>query len=141
MSATYIYHILKPHYHRYYPHYKGLYRKVFTFKSRIFELTMPTFLPKTKLGKLSVIFIAVFFLFFFIFRILIALGQRGGETFFSNLLLSMPVLLAAIFAISAFFTGIVGIIKNKERAILVFLAAALGFFVLIFVSGEILFPH
>lgn len=102
---------------------------------------MFTFLPKTKLGKLSVIFIIAFFLLLFLFQFLVASGQRGGETFFSNPILSVPILLAALFGISAFFAGIIGIVKNKEKAILVFLAAGLGFFVLIFVLGEILFPH
>lgn len=102
---------------------------------------MFTFLPKTKLGKLSVIFIIAFFLFLFISQLLVASGQRGGETFCSNLTLSIPILLAGFFGISSFFAGIIDIIKNKERAILVFLAAMLGFFVLAFVLGEILFPH
>jgi len=73
-------------------------------------------------------------------QIMIQLGERGGETFFSNLKLTIPFLIAAISAISAFFIGIFSIYK-KERSILVFLSTLWGLFVLWFCTMEILFPH
>jgi len=85
--------------------------------------------------------IIVFFLFFAVFLILVASGQRGGDTFFSNLALTIPMLLAGVSGISALVTGIIGIVKSRERSVLVFLATAIGLFVLIFSLGEILFPH
>jgi len=99
------------------------------------------FAPKTRLGRFSVGLISAFFLLFILVQLLIASGQRGGETFFDNLWLSIPVLVEAICGISAFFTGIIGILRQKERAISVFLATVIGFFVLWFVLGEILVPH
>jgi hypothetical protein len=98
-------------------------------------------MPKTLLGKWSVLLIIVFFLFFELFQILVASGQRGGEKFFSNLWLTIPILIAGISGISAFFTGIIGIIKSKETSVLVFLAVLIGLFVLWFCLGEILYPH
>lgn len=70
-----------------------------------------------------------------------ASGQRGGATFFSNLALSVPMLIAVISGISAFFTGIIGIIRSKERSVLTFIATIIGFLILFFVLGEFLVPH
>jgi hypothetical protein len=97
-------------------------------------------LPETVLGKWSVGLFGGFIVFIALFFGLIAAGQRGGETFFSNLYLTIPALIAAVSANAAFFTGIIGIILRKERAILVFLATAVGLFVIIFVLAEIIAP-
>ena len=98
-------------------------------------------LPKTSLGKWSFGLIIVFFLLFVIFQLLVASGQRGGATFFSNPVLTIPILLAGISGVFAFFTGIISIVRSKERSVLVFLATAIGLFVMLFWLGEILFPH
>jgi hypothetical protein len=100
-----------------------------------------TVLPKTRLGKSSVALIGGMVLFFALLALLAASGQRGGETFSSNLALAVPGLLAAICGIAAFFTGIIAIIKSRERSALVFLAAFIGLDVLIFCLGEVLSPH
>jgi len=99
------------------------------------------FMPKTLLGKWSVGFILAFFLSFTILQLLIFSGQRGGAEFFTNLILAIPGLLAAIFAIFSFFTGIIGILIKKDHSIFVILATIIGFFILIFCLCEILFPH
>ena len=96
---------------------------------------------KTRLGKWSVGLIVIFFLSLATLYLFIALGQRGGEGFFSNLLLAIPGLVAGISGIFAFFAGIISIFKHKERAVLVFLSTAIGFFVLLWCFAEILFPH
>jgi cytochrome bd-type quinol oxidase subunit 2 len=93
------------------------------------------------MGKWSTELISAFFLFFAVFLILVASGQRGGDTFFSNLALTIPMLLAGVSGVSALATGIIGIVKSRERSVLVFLATAIGLFILIFSLGEILFPH
>jgi hypothetical protein len=100
-----------------------------------------TIVPKTALGKWSVGLIGGLFLFLALLVILAASGQRGGETFSSNLALAVPGLLAATCGIAAFFTGIIAVIKSKERAVLVFLAAFIGLDVLLFCLGEVLSPH
>jgi len=99
------------------------------------------FIPKTNLGKWSIWLIIAFIILFIVSQLLVSSGQRGGATFFSNLLLSIPMLVAGISGISAFFVGIIGIIKSKERAIIVFLSTIIGFLILFFVLGEFLFPH
>lgn len=99
-------------------------------------------MPKTRLGKWSVGLVVVFFVLLGIGQIIVRFqGSREDQTFLSNPLLSIPMLGSGAAAILAFFTGIVAIIKNKERSILVFLSTLLGLLVLIFVLGEILFPH
>jgi hypothetical protein len=97
--------------------------------------------PKTTMGKWSTGLIIAFFLFSAVFLILVASGQRGGDTFFSFTALTIPGLLAGVSAVSAFLTGIIGIIKSRERSVVVFLATAIGLFLLMLLIGEILIPH
>jgi hypothetical protein len=100
-----------------------------------------TIVPETTPGKWSLGLIGGLVLFFALLFILAASGQRGGETFSSNLALAVPGLLAAICGIAAFFTGVIGILFARERAVLVFLAAFIGLDVLLFCLGEVLSPH
>lgn len=96
--------------------------------------------PKTALGKWSIGLILGAVFFFLLTTLLMELGQRYsvGDTFFSNLALAIPMLLAGISGISAIFTGIIGIIKSKERSVFVFIAPFLGFFILFMVLGLLL---
>ncbi|OIP13751.1 MAG: hypothetical protein COS15_02425 [Caldiserica bacterium CG02_land_8_20_14_3_00_36_38] len=98
-------------------------------------------MPRTILGKWSIVLIIIFILLFALFQILVASGQEVGDTFSSNLVLSIPWLAMVIAGILAFFTGIVSIIVKKERSIFVFLATGAGLFALIFVLGELIFPQ
>ena len=43
--------------------------------------------------------------------------------------------------LAALVTGLISIIKGRERSILVFLATLIGLFALLFLFGEFLFPH
>jgi hypothetical protein len=98
-------------------------------------------LLQTSLGKGVVGLICGFIVLMALLYGLIAAGQEGGETFFSNLFLAIPGLLAAVSAAIAFFTGIIGIIFKKERALLIILATAIGLFAIIFVLGDLIFPQ
>jgi hypothetical protein len=100
-----------------------------------------TVLPRTLLGKWSTGLIGGLILFFALMVLLVASGQRGGDTFFSNLALSIPGLLAGLCGIGAFFTGAIAVILSRERSGLVFLTVIIGLFVLIFCLGEFLVPH
>ena len=99
------------------------------------------FIPKTLLGKWSIGLAVASIVLFISIQFFVASGLRDSYTFISGLLLTIPVPLAGISGISAFFTGIIGIIKSKERSVLVFLSTMIGFFVLLFLLGEVLFPH
>jgi ABC-type Na+ efflux pump permease subunit len=98
-------------------------------------------MPQTTLGKWSVGLFIAFCLFFLAFIILVATGQRGDDALFSNLALTIPGLLAGVSVLSAMITGIINIVKSKERSFFVFLATAIGIMVLIFLIGEFSFPH
>jgi hypothetical protein len=99
------------------------------------------FTPHTTLGRWSVGLIVTFFIFLALFLIIAASGARGGDTLFSNLGLALPMLTAAFCGVAAFITGLIAIIVSKERAVFVMIAAVLGFNVLLFGLGEVLFPH
>jgi hypothetical protein len=99
------------------------------------------FKPTTILGKRSAWLIFTFAVSLASFAILVASGQRGGETFFSNPILTVPALIAATSGIAAFIAGLISIVRSKERSISVYLAVGFGFVTLVFVLGEIIFPH
>jgi predicted Abi (CAAX) family protease len=99
-----------------------------------------SFLPKTVTGKWAVGLAIGFIVLFVLVIILAATGQEGGETFFSNLYLAIPGLLALASGIAAFVTGVISIIFSRERGFLVFLAAVVGLLVIIFMVGDVLFP-
>ncbi|MFH1597877.1 MAG: hypothetical protein ABIB97_02285 [Patescibacteria group bacterium] len=98
-------------------------------------------MPKTKLGKWSVSLCGAFIVFLALFYVLVATGQRGGDTFFSNWALTIPILLAAIGGIGGFVIGLMAIFKQRERSWLVYLAVVIGALVTFFTAAELLFPH
>jgi hypothetical protein len=100
-----------------------------------------TLVPKTTLGKWSLGLSVSFFVSLGLLMLMAATGQEGGEKFTDNLLLAIPAFLAAVSAVGAFSTGIVGIIRKKERSILVFAATIIGLLVLLFLVGEFTTPH
>lgn len=83
----------------------------------------------------------VSFLLFIAFFAFVASGQKGGESFFSNLWLSATILPAAGLAMAGGAVGSVAAIKHGERSLGVLVAIILGCSVLLFVIGELLVPH
>ena len=99
------------------------------------------FKPKTNLGKRSSWLLVTLGVFLLVFRINVLLGHRGGDTFFSNLFLAIPILLTGISGIAAFITGLISIIREKERSISVYVAVAIGLIVLVVAFAQITSPH
>ena len=66
-------------------------------------------LAAAKQGQWSTILFGLFIFFFVVMDVLVASGQRGDETIFDNLALSVPALLAAGSLIMAFGLGALGI--------------------------------
>lgn len=97
-------------------------------------------MPHTILGKWSVSLIGVFFVLLGVFFILVNTGQRGGDTFFSNLWLTIPMLIAGTCGFASLVTGVIAVIK-KERGWLIYPVIAIGLFVTWFIGAELLFPH
>jgi len=105
-------------------------------------------LPKTSSGKWSLILIIAMPVFFFIgfsFKDWLYSYVPSGSTILQDIgrrpLLALMMLSGMAVGISAFFTGIAAIVKQKERALLVYFSTLLGMLVILFLSGEVIFPH
>lgn len=98
-------------------------------------------MPRSSAGKWSVGLLVAFFLSLVSLRTLVAFGEEGGEKLFSNPALAVTGILAGASAVLAFVAGISSILRSRERSPLVFVAAAIGLLVLLFLLGEVLDPH
>lgn len=98
-------------------------------------------MPRTRLGtmccRLGLASVGSFGAFF----VLVASGQRGGETFFSNAWLSTAILTATITTTAAGAVGMTAVVKQSERAPSVIATVAFGLLVFGFAVGEVVFPH
>lgn len=97
--------------------------------------------PTTVAGKWSTGLIIAFFVFILVFWIMVSLGVRGGEQFVLLDSLAIPMALAGVCAVLALVTSLIAIIRDKERAISVFMASAIGLYWVCLVVGEFLFRH
>jgi hypothetical protein len=95
-----------------------------------------TFLPRTHLGKWSVILAIVSFILIVVGSVFpMEYGITGFKMFIQNPLLTIITILLSFVSIATSIMGLISVIKNKERSILVFLAipsvlfSILGFFV------------
>lgn len=95
-------------------------------------------MPKTNFGRWSTATLIAFLVFFSLQMLLVASGQRGGETYFSNPYLAVNGILAGLSAVGTFLTGILAVWKQGERSASVYFATFTGLLVLIFVIGELL---
>lgn len=100
-------------------------------------------LPSTKYGRLALFMImASVALIVFANIILVgALGLRGGNTIFDNIPLSMFMIIGFASAIGSSISGLIGIVRFKERSVLVMMTTLLGMLVLTFLVGELIVPH
>lgn len=95
------------------------------------------FLPKSCLGTTSAalnIFSVSTFIIFYIFAELL-------KVITSDILVTIFGVAAVIASITAFFTGVTAVVKNKERSVLVFLSIIIGFVVIAFIIGDIFLEH
>ena len=97
--------------------------------------------PTTSLGRLAVLEMTAFLGLMALFAILVASGQRGGEGFFDNLWLTVPVLIAFASVVVATVAGAAAVITQGERSIIVIAATIVGLAVTIFGILEVAFPH
>jgi hypothetical protein len=104
--------------------------------------------PKTIPGKWSVGLILAMPVLFFIGALFTGWIYRSvpaGETLLADLAarpaLALTMLAGMAAGISAFILGFLGIVRQKENALLVYASTVIGALLLIFLIGEILFPH
>ena len=95
-----------------------------------------------KLGKWSLICFLLTILFLIIFfSILTIFDVKGGDTFFSNPELAIPLLLSWTMGLFALVLGIFSLIKSKSKSILVFIVMILSFCTTLFGILEVTSPH
>jgi len=107
-----------------------------------------SFIPKTKPGKWSVGLAAAMPVLFFIgmsFTTLLYESVPAGSTILKDITvrpaLALTMLSGMVSGISAFVTGLIAIIRQKERAILVYGTTLIGALLIIFLLGEFISPH
>jgi hypothetical protein len=96
--------------------------------------------PQSRMGRLSVMLasaVAGFGLIFLMF----AAGMSGGDSFFDNLWLAVPVVLAGASGFGAAVTGLYALIARHERSMYVFVATLVGVFVIFMFIEEVLIGH
>jgi len=105
-------------------------------------------MPKTNCGKWSVGLIFMMFVLLFVGSSLtntLYESITAGDTIFADII-SRPALALSMLAgfgagISALVTGLISIIKQKERAVLVFVSTLVGAALTLFLIAEFAFPH
>ena len=105
-------------------------------------------MPKTILGKWSlglIVTMPVLFIIGMSFTSLLYKSVSGGNTILEDIarrpVLALTMLVAFVSGISAFITGLIAVIRQKERSLSVYVAVIIGTLLILFVIAEILFPH
>ena len=105
-------------------------------------------IPQTTAGQWSVGLIVAMPILFIIgssFTNSLYQSISAGETVFADIAarpaLALTMLAGMLAGISSFITGLLAIIRQKERTILVYVSTVIGTFLIVFLIGEILFPH
>ena len=106
------------------------------------------FMPKTKLGKWSLWFIVAMPILFFIgvsFTSLLYKSVPAGNSILEDIVgrpaLALTMLVGMVSGILAFVTGLISVIRQKERALLVYAATIIGFLLILFLLGELFSSH
>jgi hypothetical protein len=97
--------------------------------------------PRTPSGRRSVGFAVGFVALMAVFFAVVATGQRGGDRFFDNLWLSVPIVGAWLSGLAAAVSGSYAVLARRERAVLVFVSASVGLLISAFGIAEVLFSH
>lgn len=100
---------------------------------------------KEKLGNISIYLIIIVPILFYIPQIFIKhiyLNTPSGNTILEDIYtrpgVAIPMLLGITLGIISFITGLISIIKNKNRNILVYISTILGGIITIYVLMEII---
>ena len=105
-------------------------------------------MAKSILGKWSfglIVAMPIFFVIGMSFTNSLYESVPAGRTILEDITLrpalALTMLAGMVSGISAFIIGLIAIIKQKERALLVYVATSAGAFLAVFLLGEIVFPH
>lgn len=105
-------------------------------------------IPKTLLGKLSLVLITLMPVLFFVGASFtnslyssVPAGNSISEDIAARPALAITMLAGTLSGVTAFIVGLLSIIRKKERSTLVYIATVLGAMLLIVLFGELLAPH
>ena len=105
-------------------------------------------MPGNKLGRWSVGFIAVMPILFVIgssFTSSLYESVTAGPTILADIasrpLLALTMLAGMAAGILGFITGLLAIVKQKENALLVYVSTVIGGLLILYLAGELAFPH
>ena len=106
------------------------------------------FAPKTILSKWSVGLIIAMFVLFFLgssFTSWLYEGIPSGDTLLADIAarpaIGLTMLTGMASGVASFVTGLLAIIKLKERSLLVYISTVIGALVTIFLIAEMIFPE
>jgi len=105
-------------------------------------------MPKTSLGKWSVGLIIVMPLLFVLgksFMNMLYQSVPSGDTILADIAmrpaLALSMLAGMACGIASFITGLLAILTKKDKAVFVYLSTLIGGLLVLFLIGEVLFPH
>lgn len=104
--------------------------------------------PRSTLGKWSIVLIPTMVVLFILgtsFTNTLYESVSAGTTILEDIIarpaLALSMLSGMGAGIAAFFTGLLAITLRKEDALLVYISTTIGALVILFLAGEIFFPH
>jgi hypothetical protein len=97
--------------------------------------------PRSHIGRLAVMLASGVVGFGLIFMMFAVGGASGGDSFFDNLWLATPVMLAGVSGVGAAVCGLYALIARHEWSMYVFVAAVIGLFVLLVFVEEVVIGH
>lgn len=100
-----------------------------------------SFRPSSRGGWWAVGFAAVSLLGLAVFFVMVASGQRGGDSFLDNWLLTGPMVVVLAAAIAGLIAALLAVVRSHERGLAVAIPALWGLFVTFFAVGELAVPH
>jgi hypothetical protein len=98
-------------------------------------------LPSSRVGRWSVGLAIVSLVSLGWFFLMVASGQRGGDGFLDNWLLTGPIAVVIAAGIAGLIVALVAVLRSHERSLLVALPTLWGLVVGFFTIGELAFPH
>jgi hypothetical protein len=99
------------------------------------------FVPFTRGGRLALGAFFAHVTFLVMFMIAAASGQEGGDTFFDNLWLSIPVMLAGVAIVVAALLALYALARRHDWSIVTVIVTLYGLLAMWFIAGELLMPH
>jgi hypothetical protein len=99
-------------------------------------------LPTSQLAKKSMVLLLFALAMFALANIVVTVfHQNGGENIFSNLYISISMLITGLAIMASFVTSVISIWKYKERSVLITVPLIIGLLTMFFLIGEIISPH